>query len=863
MQELIEGLEDKYNLEFRYIDQWLANIKLEKDYANTKLDHALNDILLDTEISYVIFYNYYIILYKNPQADIEKQKIRQFLSESQSTNATVIGSVEHFELGKQAKLNGTIRDIKTGDVIIGASVIIEELGTGTVSDINGKFSIAVSPGKYNVIVKYVNYDTEQISLNIVSDGRYDVELFESSITLEDVTIYSEAEDSNVSSTQSGTEMMSIEAIKELPTFLGEVDVIKSIQLLPGVTSVGEGATGFNVRGGSVDQNLVMLEGTQVFNYSHLLGFFSAFNPATVDDITLYRGGIPAKYGQRLSSILDVSMKDGNRDTYAVNGGIGMVSSHLMVEGPIMKDKSSFFVAGRSTYSDWVLNQINDVNVRNSSATFYDLTGRVTQRIGERGKLELNAYSSRDQFNLANDTTYTWATHLLSSRYNHLFNPTLVGNINIGMGSYEYGVHEPDQTVSFDLSFKIRYQQFDFNLEKLLGKNRLEVGFTTNLYQVSPGSIQAGSAESNVNAFSVDSEKAVESGLYLSGELEINPKVSLITGVRFSHYLSLGSGTTYLYSEDFPKETRYITDTLQHTSNEIIKPYFGIEPRVSARFLLNGQSSIKLGYNRIYQYIHLISNTTAVTPIDIWQLSNYHIKPQLGDQVSIGYFLNSRNNAYEFSSEIYYKTISNILEYKNGAELVLNPVLETDLIQGTGRAYGVELMVKKVKGRFTGWGSYTYSRSEHKIDNRFQSEQINQGEYFPSNYNKPHDLTLVGNYRFSLRFAFNFNFTYSTGRPITAPISKYSIGDLVINNYSQRNAYNIPDYHRLDIGFTINTNHKKDKFWEGYWNISVYNIYGRKNAYSVFFEESEIGKPTAKKLSVLGAPFPSVSYVFKI
>lgn len=856
------NIETKYDIKFYCLPEWFSDIKLNKNYIHTSLKEALYHILFETEISFVINYNYYIVFYKNPNADIERDKILSNLRNGNRANQVVIGSVNNFVLGKEVTVSGRIRNVKTSEPIIGAALFFKELNKGTITNSSGRYSLELPSGIHNATISYINYDSEKKVINVISEGNLDIELFENTLTLEDVIVLGEAEDQNVSSGQVGREQISIEKIKELPTFLGEVDVIKSIQLLPGVTTVGEGAAGFNVRGGSIDQNLVTLDGVQVFNYSHLLGFFSAFNPTTIRDITLFKGGIPAEYGQRLSSILDVKMKDGNAEKIEVKGGLGIVSSNLMIEGPIIKDKTSFLLAGRSTYSDWLLQQVKNQNVRNSSASFFDLNGRVTHKINDKNTIILNGYSSQDQFNLVNDTIYNWSTALYSIKFNHLFNPKLVGNFILSSGAYGYEVEEPESIRAFDLKFKVRYKQLAATFEKFKNDHKTTFGFQTNLYNFEPGSIEPSSDISNIEPLKLANQKAIENGIFIGDEWQVNSKITIIGGIRATMFSSIGNSSVQIYDSEQPRGLDSIIDSLVFKSGELIKPYYGIAPRFSMRYLVNENSSVKLGFNRIYQYIHLISNTTAVTPIDVWQPSNYHIKPQIGDQVSIGYFRNTPDNKYEVSLETYYKRISNILEYKNGAELILNENLETDLVQGTGRTYGVEFMVKKNKGRLTGWGSYTFSRSESKIESDFREETINNGKYFPTNFNKPHEVSITTNYKLSLRFAFNVNFTYGTGRPITAPISKYQIDGIIINNYSERNKYKIPDYHRLDVGLTIKTNHRKNKLWLGEWAISVYNLYGRKNAYSVYFEDLDNAAPQAKKLSILGSPFPSISYNFK-
>ncbi|MFY0628099.1 MAG: TonB-dependent receptor [Reichenbachiella sp.] len=857
------SIEESHSIKFKYLPEWFENTEISKDYYNKTLKVALADILKETDLNYTVYYNYYFIFFKDPTEDIERQSIED-LSRPENQHGTVlIGSAENYIFGKRITISGTVRDVINNNPIIGATVLAEESNEGDVTDVNGYFSISVPQGYQTIKTSSVNYETENIKINAISDGKLDVTLYEYALTLQGVTIHSEAEDENVASAQVGKEMMSIETIKEIPTFMGEVDVIKSVLLLPGVSTVGEGAAGFNVRGGGVDQNLVLLDGVQVFNYSHLLGFFSAFNPTTVRDITLYKGGIPAEYGQRVSSILNIQSKNGSTESLGIEGGIGAVSSNLMIEGPIIKNKTSFLVSGRSSYSNWVTNSINDINVQNSSAFFYDLNARIKHKINEKNNISINSYYSHDEFSFADDTTYQWSTGIVSAKFNHVFNATFNANFMLGLGKYGYAIDEPQTQQAARLEFDVNYQQFSATFEKTLPKHKITYGLQANLYRFQPGTLNPTSPESNINAFELQEKKGLETGTFISDEFELSPKIVIIGGIRLSTYSAYGDLEVYNYDPSKSKIRENIIDTVYFTDNDISKSFYGLEPRLSVRYLLNTNSSIKLGFNRIYQYVHLISNTTAISPVDIWEPSGYHLDPQIGDQISLGYFKNFLNNTYEFSLEGYYKKLGNVVEYKNGAELLLNPTLEADLIQGEGRAYGMELMIKKNKGRLTGWASYTLSRSESKIEGEFRDETLNNGDYFPSNFNKPHDLSIVTTYELNRRVSFNLNFTYNTGRPITAPISKYFINDILVNNYSTRNKYTIPDYHRLDVGLTIKTNHKKNKFLEGHWTIAVYNVYGRKNAYSVFFDQNDNQNPVTKQLSVLGAPFPSISYNFKI
>lgn len=845
-EEFIEEIENKYPVRIFYKDEQTSSILVNTRFSNTTIEEVLSHILRGTGLSLLKYSDYHLIIIK--ESDPKRADISQ---EEES------GSKELYVF------NGYVNDANTGNPIPGATLFIEELKKGASTNQSGFFTFTISPGEYTISINSVGYLPEKRSVKITSKQTITFELFEKSIQLSEVTITESRPDQNVSGNEMGKNTFNIKTLKSIPPFLGEVDVFRSIILLPGVSTVGEGASGFNVRGGSVDQNLILLDEAPIFNPSHLFGFFSAFSSETIKDATLFRGGIPAQFGGRISSILDVNLKEGNMKTFHGQGGVGLVSSRLALEGPIIKDKTSFILSGRASYSDWILKSIKNEDLRNSSAAFYDINGKLTHRINEKNSISLTGYLSDDSFKFASDTTYGWGNKSATLQWFHNFNKKFFGNFTAILSQYQYEVLGRKPGNGFNLSSGINYKAFKGDFVYLAdSKNKIDFGFSTSSYLFKPASLSPDTEESQILPINLENEQSLESGLYISNEYSVTKNFSIIYGLRYSLFHNLGPGNAIEYHEGLPKAFDTVKDTAIFASNKIIKNFQGFEPRFSFRWSLTPSSSLKGGYNRMNQYIHLISNTTAVTPLDIWQTSNLNIQPMTGDQFSLGYFRNFNENTIETSAEIYYKKIYNLIDYKEGAELLLNEHIETELVTGEGRAYGIELLVKKTLGRLTGWASYTFSRSERIVNNDFPEEKINNGNYYPSNFDKPHDLTLVGNIEFSKRISLSANFTYSTGRPITYPTSKYYVDDVLVVKYSERNQYRIPDYHRLDLSLTIEGNHKKNKKWHGNYNFSLYNVYSRRNAYSVFFRSDDTRNPQAFKLSVLGSMFPSIGYNFK-
>ncbi|MEL6865583.1 MAG: TonB-dependent receptor, partial [Bacteroidota bacterium] len=776
----------------------------------------------------------------------------------------IIGEASRANASGKARFKGFVTDDNTGEGIIGATIFIQETGSGTVSNETGAYELSLNIGEYNIQITSIGYQSIERRLIVYSDAEVDLALSKEAVTLEEVVVEAESADINIKSTDIGVERLSTKTIKKLPAFLGEVDVVKSLLLLPGVSTVGEGAGGFNVRGGNIDQNLIMQDGAVMFNTSHVLGFFSLFNPDMVKGLTLYKGSMPSRYGGRLASVLDVEMKEGSFNQWTAKGGIGVVSSRLVVEGPVKKGKSSLIIGGRSSYSDWILSLIPVEEVKESDAFFYDANIKFTQRLGDRARIIASGYSSFDRFRFADEFAFEWSTQTANVQWKQIWGDRLSSSVTTIYNRYRSSLQDPVGNDAFDFESGIDYLKVQPNFIFVPNDwQTINAGLEWINYEVMPGAVSPTGSISTIIPDALNSEKGREFSAYINDEIKWGDRFSINAGLRYTLYQSLGPDQIFLYSEEGPLAVENIVDSLSFNSGEVIETYTGLEPRIGLNIIIDETASVKLSYNRTYQYINQISNTTSVTPVDIWQLSNRYIRPQQADSYSIGFFKNFRNNRWETSIEAYYRDINRLIEFRDRADLLVNNHLETELLEGVGRAYGVELSLKRKIGRVTGWLGYTYSRTERKIDSDVRSERINLGEWYPSNFDKPHDLTIVMNYQINKRNSFAVNFTYSTGRPVTAPVGKFISGNVLsIPNYSLRNQFRIPDYHRLDISYTLDTSHKKNKAWESSWTFAVYNLYARRNAYSVFYTQKPFQDPVANKFSVLGSAFPALTYNFK-
>jgi len=758
-------------------------------------------------------------------------------------------------------LSGFVKDAKNGEALIGVNVYVKGTTTGTTTNEYGFYSLTLPSETYEIVISSVGYVNQIKQISLTINQKMDVELINSDTQLNEVEVVAEEDaDINVKSIEMSTLKIDIKTIQRIPAFLGEVDIIRSIQLLPGVSTVGEGATGFNVRGGGIDQNLVLLDEAPVYNSAHLFGFFSVFNPDAVKDVKLIKGGIPAVYGGRLSSLLDVRMKEGNSKRFSVSGGVGAIFSRLLIEAPIIKDKASFMIAARRSYIDVLAKPFLSGDLKDSKFNFYDLTAKFNWQINPKNTVYLSGYFGRDVFGAG--FAFNWGNATTTLRWNHLFSDRLFMNLTTYYSNYDYllGFRDEVQNSRFDWKSEIINYSVKPDFTYFLNaKNTIKFGVQTILYDFRPGNavVQSGT---QVNNISLDPKYALESGIYLDNEQKLGEKVVLQYGMRYSLFQYMGSGRAFTYGEAAPNVRRPLIDQTNFSQWEVIKQYGNLEPRFSVNYTLGATSSLKASYNRTAQYIHLVSNTSASTPLDVWTPSTNNIRPQLADQVALGYFRNFKDNTYETSVEVYYKDLQGQLDYIDNADLLLNTLLEGDLVQGIGRAYGAEFYVKKAKGKFTGWISYTLAKTERKVTG------INRSEWFPNRFDRRHNLSVTMAYDVSKRWNFSANFVLQSGTPITFPTNRVEVQGYVLphNTDESRNNFRIPAYHRLDLSATHYNKKKEGRRFESYWVFSIYNVYNRRNPFAIYFRRNaDVAINTeAVRFSVIGSFIPAVSYNFK-
>jgi len=746
-------------------------------------------------------------------------------------------------------ISGHIKSAETGEALIGATVYIQDLNTGIVANTYGFYSITLPEGKHVLQYAYIGHNSMIDEVELTTSITKDIELHSTSIELTEVVISGEMADKNIKAPEMSVIKISPKEIKSIPVIFGEQDILKTIQLLPGVNSAGEGSSGFYVRGGSADQNLVILDEAPVYNSSHLLGFFSVFNSDAIKDMKFYKGNAPAEYGGRLSSVLDTKMNDGNAKKLAVSGGLGLIASRLTVEAPILKNKSSFIVSGRRTYADIFLPLWQDPGVKKTKLYFYDFNAKANLEINSKNRVFLSGYFGKDIFKLSDIMGFSWGNTTATLRWNHIFGNKLFLNSSLIYSHYDYNIgYNVGELLEVTSGIK------DYNLKEdfqyfINTKNTLKFGLNTIYHTFSPGEITSENEEF-YNTIIIDEKHALESAVYLSHQFDVSDKLKLNYGLRYSNFALIGPATVYSYNENDE-----ITGTTAYDKGDIVENYGVLEPRMTLNYIVNDISSVKMSYARNAQYIHLLSNSTAALPTDLWISSSEIVKPQIADQVALGYFRNFKDNMFETSVELYYKNFQNQIDYQNGADILLNEKVESQLVFGEGRAYGAELFIKKRTGDLTGWIGYTLSKTERSID------EIDEGAWYPVKHDRTHDVSIVLMYKFSDKWNVSANWVYNTGNAVTFPNGKYEIDGLTIPAYTSRNGYRMPDYHRLDLG--VSRTNKKRKRYESSWNFSLYNAYARKNAYSISFRESEDNpnKTEAVRQSLFQI-VPSVTYNFK-
>lgn len=866
--------ESRFPVRFFYNDEWVKSLKLGRYGDRPVLKEVLDTLFNGNSIYYYANKSGNIILTKGFVIKTLEGKMAASssyipgidYSENREINSS--GGNLVVDIGNPADLNrpgdvtisGNITNHDTKEPVAGVTVYIPKLSAGAISNSFGFYTMNIPRGNYSVRFTFIGMKEKTIDLNLYDSGELNLEMTGVLIPLKEAVITAE-KDITLQRLEVGVEKINVTSFRLMPTSMGESDITKSVLLIPGVHSIGEGSAGFNVRGGSADQNLILLYGSPVYNSSHFFGFFSAVNPDIIKDVTLYKGGIPARYGGRLSSVLDIIPRDGNRREFNGNAGISPVTTHFVVEGPIRKDTLYYLIAGRTTYSNWILGIIENPGLRNSRVSFYDLNARIAYDINKNNKIDFSAYYSYDSFRLNSDTTYKYQNNITSLRWRHFFTNRFFSSFSVNNSFYKYDISSlrvPQE--AFNLTHRVNSSGLKADFNWFTGRHEINFGTDLNRYDVLPGSYMPADDSSIVIPNSIERQRAIETALYFEDKYVVTNYLSVNAGLRVASFFAMGPQTVFVYNPSFPRSVSSVTDTISFRRLKNYKTYAGPELRLSANFRLNDNSSIKLNYNHTNQYIHLLSNTTSISPSDTWKLSDYNLKPQSCDQYAAGYYRMLNKNKIEASAEIYYKRINNMIDFKGGTDLVMNQYVERDLINVDGRAYGLELLLKKPEGR-TRWSiSYTYSRVLIRSKGAFDEELINSGMWFPANFDRPHDLIITLNYLYSRRVSFSANYNFSSGRPVTYPISSYTIGDIVLTNYSERNKYRLPYYSRFDLSLKVSGDLKSKKIAHPYWIFSVYNVTGRENVYSVYFKNVR-NTVRGYYLSVFGRPIPSISFNF--
>jgi len=872
--DFVAAAESNFKVKFFYKKEWVTNLIMGDYQGVITMEGILDNLFRGKSLYYFIDESGNVVLTKDFAIKISDKPANagssfipptEYSDESETLNKS--GNV-FIELGNPADRNksgtvvvsGYITNKDTKEPVPGVTVFVKKLSMGTISNGYGYYTLTLPRGIHQLQFSFIGMKEKMINLNLNGEGELNIEMNSILIPLKE-TIVSAEKNMTLQRFEVGAEKINIAAFRLLPTSLGELDIIKSVLLIPGVQSVGEGSAGFNVRGGSADQNLILLYGAPIYNASHFFGFFSSVNSDIIKDVTLYKGGIPGRYGGRISSVMDIISREGNREKFAGNAGISPITTHLSVEGPIIKDTLTYLFTGRTTYSNYIFKLIPDPALKNSTASFYDLNGKITYDFNRNNKFDLSAYLSHDSFSFNSDTVYSYNNKIIALKWRHFFNSRFFTNISINNSFYKYNISSDEiLTEAFELSHKINSTGFKADFNRFLGRNEINFGLDLNNYSLSPGSYMPASDSSLVIPDKIQNERAWEGALYAEDKFSVTNFMSVNIGMRVSAFYSYGPQSYLAYNPDFPKNRSSVTDTINFNAGDITSKYIGPEARVSLNFRVSEKNSFKINYNRTRQNLHLLTNSTSISPTDTWKLSGYYMKPQIGDQIAVGFYRMLFKSGFETSAELYYKEIRNMVDFKGGTKLIMNDNIEQDIINVRGKAYGLELILKKTEGKLRYSIGYTYSRTFVKSHSNFSEETINSGNWFPANFDKPNDLVIVFNYLYSRRFSFSSNYTYSTGRPITYPVATYMISDKLQVHYSDRNEYRIPYYSRLDVSIRMSGNLRSQRIAHPNWTFSVYNLLSRENVYSVYFrKEGEVLK--GYKLSVFGVAIPSVTFSF--
>ena len=869
IHEFLQQIEDNYPVQFFYNPEWIHELKFSASFKNTLLKSALDQIFNETPYLFESIQDG-IILFPKEAVALATGEMEVYTHGHGSENIITVGNINDVGKSRNALIKGNVTSAKGNNPVVGAEIQVPNTKYGAITDKDGHFTIELPTGILNLKVNGVGFEETIITVKLLSNGKLDVQLPEKSIKINEVVISGIRADKNVSSNQMSIVELDMKQIKQLPSLNGTKDILKNMTMVAGVKSVGEFGSDIIVRGGGGDQNLYLIEGTPVFNTAHIFGLLSVINSDIVNSLTLHKGDIPAKYGERISSVMDIDIKKEIPQTIQGFGGIGLIDSRLSIEAPIIKDKLSILVSGRTSYSDWMLKRLPDVNLQSSKASFYDLNSMIYWNLNQNNKISVFFYQSNDYFKYANELNYSYGNMMGSAKWQHRFGKFLNSALSFHLSNYDVTKNETEQIFEKSSTISnVNYLSAKLNFDYIKFKDHdIEWGLQTIFYKLNPGEMSPYDAISLVQARKLRPEQANESAIYFSDVYKINNKIGISAGLRVSAYSNYGSLTVFSYLPNQTKSINSVIDSTIYAKNQITSTFIGIEPRFSIKYQLNDQSSFKFNYNRNYQYISLVSYTSVFTPDDRWKLSDPFIKPTKCDQFALGYFKNSKDNTLVSSLEVYYKKMKDLIEYKNGAIISMNPTIETELIPASGKNYGVELSIKKSMMHCDAMINYTWSRSLRKTNGIYPEEIINNNNYYPSNYDKPHELNVFFAYHPNRRWSFSANFVYSTGRAVTLPEMKYKLGNNWAIYYSDRNKYRLPDYHRLDIAINFDESLRLKKKWKGSWTFSVINVYGRNNAYSVFYQKdvpssaNDFKMFALYKLYIIGQPIPTITYNFK-
>jgi hypothetical protein len=871
-QDFVARSESEFHVRFFYNEEWTKNIRLGNYGGKRFLNEILDTLYKGTSIYWYNAGPGNIMLTKDfaikPLREAQNGKTIYVPGMDNSTGsrpATGSGNLvadigNPSDAGKAG--NATITGYVTnqGEALAGVTVYVTALSSGTTSNAYGFYKLTLPKGSWTVRFTFVGMKEKTVDLNIFGSGDLNLEMKSVLVPLKEAVIRA-GKDVTIQRLETGIEKINVSTFRLMPTSMGESDIVKSVLLVPGVQSVGEGSAGFNVRGGSADQNLILLYGAPMYNSSHFFGFFSAVNSDIIRDATLYKGGIPARFGGRLSSVLDIVPRDGNRKEFAGNAGISPVTTHFVLEGPIKQDTFYYLITARTTYSNWILGAIDNPSLKNSKAAFHDINVRVAYDLDRKNKIDFSAYYSDDSFKLNSDSTYKYLNNIISVRWRHYFSSRFFSAFSVNNSYYRFSMSSlrvPQE--AFEMKHRINSTGIKADFNWFPGRNEINFGTDITRYDVLPGNTVPASDSSIVMPWSIEKQRAIEAAVYFEDKFTVTNYFSVVAGGRFASFYAMGPHTVYEYNPGFPVSSASVADTISFGRMKNYKTYSGPELRLSANLKINRNSSFRINYNYTRQYIHLLSNTASISPTDTWKLCDYNLKPQAGGQLSAGYYTTVNKNKIEVSAEIYFRKIKNMADFKGGTELLMNEFIERDVVNVSGKSYGLELLVRKPQGR-TRWSvSYTYSRALIRSTGTFAEDMINGGAWFPANFDRPHDLICTFNYLHSRRVSISANYNYSSGRPVTYPVTSYKIGEIVVTGFSERNQYRLPYYSRLDISIIIRGNLKIKKIAHPNWIFSIYNLTGRDNVYSVFFKNVN-NSVRSYYLSVFNTPIPTLSFNF--